>query len=165
LLAFGGVMQVTLGGLPLGLGSEASTLERRVRFHAAALELSVCLRFAVCDRALTGEKLLLDLAGPLCRTTGTEPLADQLEVAVYLGGVIALADVPEGTLNHERRPSLAFTARRHGLAFAGVDVTPAPARLIPRTSVHHIPSMATRRCGAARGFGRSTGVGATDQAG
>ena len=46
--------QVTLGGLPLGLSSEPSTLERRVRFHAAALHQSACLRFAVRDRALTG---------------------------------------------------------------------------------------------------------------
>jgi hypothetical protein len=130
-----------LGRVPVSLGSQSSTFQSRLRLQAAALDKSFGLRLPVGRRALTGRRLLAKLAGLRGRATGPKPLAHQLQMTVNLGRVIALAYAPEVTLDHVRRTSLTFLARRHSPAVRyripdSFAIRPTPTSAWTLTSPH-----------------------------
>ena len=124
-----GFLKEALGCLSVSLGSQSSTLERRVRLRPAALEYSIRLCLFLGYGALARHKLALNLAGLLGGATRAKPLAHELEVAINLSRVIAFAHQPEVTLDDVGRTSLPFSTGGHSPAFASHPTTPSPARL------------------------------------
>src|SRR5919107_1041840 len=87
--------------------------------RAAACSRAACSRASAMIRsgsrrlglALARAELLLEIARGARRAAVAEPLADELQVAVDLLGVIAPANAAEAALDHEQRSGV--TAGRH----------------------------------------------------